>query len=147
MIVNDRVDLALVSGAGGVHVGQDDFPSADARGLLGPAAVIGCSTHTIAQIEGAAIDPVSYIAVGPVFGTQTKDTGYFAVGLDLVKEAVRRSRGRPVVAIGGITLATAPEVWAAGASAVAIIGDLLSGGDPGQRVASYNRLAPRRLQG
>lgn len=142
MIVNDRVDLALVSGARGVHVGQDDFPPGDARGLLGPAAVIGYSTHTIAQIDEAAIEPVSYIAVGPVFGTQTKDTGYLAVGLDLVKEAVRRSRGRPVVAIGGITLATAPEVWAAGASAVAIISDLLHGGDPSQRVASYNRLAP-----
>jgi thiamine-phosphate pyrophosphorylase len=142
VIVNDRVDLALVSGAGGVHVGQDDYPLADARRLLGPAAVIGRSTHTIAQIEEAAIEPVSYIAVGPVFGTQTKDTGYFAVGLDLVKEAVRRSRGRPVVAIGGITLATAPEVWAAGVSAVAIISDLLREGDPGQRVASYNRLAP-----
>lgn len=104
--------------------------------------MIGRSTHTIAQIEEAAIEPVSYIAVGPVFGTQTKDTGYFAVGLGLVKEAVRRSRGRPVVAIGGITLATAPEVWAAGVSAVAIISDLLREGDPGQRVASYNRLAP-----
>jgi thiamine-phosphate pyrophosphorylase len=142
VIVNDRVDLALVSGAAGVHVGQDDFPPADARALLGPAAVIGRSTHTLAQIEEAASEPVSYIAVGPVFGTQTKDTGYFAVGLDLVREAVRRSRGRPVVAIGGITLATAPDVWSTGASAVAIISDLLHGGDPCQRVASYNRLAP-----
>jgi thiamine-phosphate pyrophosphorylase len=149
VIVNDRVDLARMSGASGVHLGQDDVPPADARRLLGPAAVVGYSTHTIAQIEAAASEPVSYIAVGPVFGTLTKDTGYLAVGLDLVKEAVRRSRGRPVVAIGGITLATAPEVWAAGASSVAIISDLLQGGDPGQRVASYNRLAPavQRLGG
>jgi len=130
-----------MSGAGGVHVGQDDLPPSAARALLGPRAVVGYSTHTIAQIDGAAAEPVSYIAVGPVFGTRTKDTGYLAVGLDLVREAVRRSKGRPVVAIGGVTLATAPAVWGAGASAVAVISDLLVGGDPRGRVASYNRLA------
>jgi thiamine-phosphate pyrophosphorylase len=142
VIVNDRVDLALISEASGVHVGQDDLSPADARELLGPAAVIGYSTHTITQIEEAATQPASYVAVGPVFGTYTKDTGYLAVGLALVKEAVERSRGRPVVAIGGITLETAPDVWAAGASAVAIISDLLQGGDPARRVAGYNRVAP-----
>jgi len=141
VIVNDRVDLALMSAASGAHVGQDDLPPSAVRGLLGPEAIVGYSTHTVAQIELAAAEPVSYIAIGPVFGTRTKDTGYLAVGLELVAEAARRSRGRPVVAIGGITLATAPLVWQAGASAVAIISDLLEGGDPGGRVASYNRVA------
>jgi thiamine-phosphate pyrophosphorylase len=123
-----------MSGAGGVHVGQEDVPPAAARRLLGPDAIVGFSTHTPAQIEAAAREPISYIAIGPVFGTRTKATGYEAVGLDRVKEAVRRSAGRPVVAIGGITLATAPDVIAAGAQGVAVIADLLSDGDPAGRV-------------
>lgn len=137
VIVNDRADLALLAGAAGVHVGQDDLPPADARRLLGAEALIGYSTHDLAQIEAAAGEPVSYIAVGPVFGTRTKATGYEAVGLTLVTEAARRSRGRPVVAIGGITLERAPEVMAAGASSVAVITDLLASGDPAARVAAY----------
>lgn len=139
VLVNDRVDLALVAGAAGAHVGQEDLPPAAARRLLGPEATIGYSTHTVAQIEAAADEPVSYIAIGPVFGTQTKATGYDAVGLALVAQAVRRSGGRPVVAIGGITLDRAPEVIAAGAASVAVITDLLAGGDPRARVAAYLR--------
>ena len=139
IIVNDRVDLALLAGAAGAHVGQEDLPPAAARRLLGPEATIGYSTHTAAQIEAAAEEPVSYIAIGPVFGTRTKTTGYDAVGLALVAEAALRSRGRPVVAIGGITLDRAPEAIAAGASSVAVITDLLAGGDPRARVAAYLR--------
>jgi thiamine-phosphate pyrophosphorylase len=141
VIVNDRVDLALMSGAPGVHVGQDDLPVPAVRALLGPQAVVGYSTHSVEQIDDAARQPASYIAVGPVFPTRTKDTGYEQVGIQLVADAVRRSRGLPVVAIGGITLDTAPAVWAAGAASVAIISDLLAGGDPRSRVASYNRVA------
>lgn len=143
VVVNDRVDLALLAGAAGAHVGQEDLPPAAARRLLGPEATIGYSTHTVAQIEAAGDEPVSYIAIGPVFGTETKATGYGAVGLALVAEAVRRSRGRPVVAIGGITLERAPEVIAAGASSVAVITDLLAGGDPRARVAAYLRALGR----
>lgn len=137
VVVNDRVDLALLAGAAGAHVGQEDLPPAAARRILGPHATIGYSTHTIAQIDAAAGEPISYIAVGPVFGTRTKDTGFEAVGLALVAEAVRRSRGRPVVAIGGVTLERAREALAAGASSVAVISDLLTGGDPAARVAAY----------
>ena len=140
VIVNDRVDLALLSGATGVHVGQEDLAPNDARRLLGPDAVVGYSTHTIGQVEGALLEPVTYVAVGPIFGTRTKETGYDPVGLDLVGQAARLARGRPVVAIGGITLETAPEVLAAGASAVAVIGDLLAGGDPQARMAAYARV-------
>ena len=137
IILNDRVDVAKLSGASGVHLGQDDIPVANARAMLGPNAIIGYSTHTVAQIEAALLEPVSYIAVGPVFGTRTKDTGYDAVGLALVGEAARRAGVVPVVAIGGITLETAPRVIAAGAASVAIISDLLTGGDPAARVRSY----------
>jgi thiamine-phosphate pyrophosphorylase len=139
IVINDRVDIARLSGAGGVHVGQDDVPPSDARRLLGAGALIGYSTHTVAQIEAAAAEPVSYIAIGPVFGTDTKATGYEPVGVEMVAEAVRRSRGVPVVAIGGITLETAPDVIAAGASSVAIITDLLAGDDPAARTAAYVR--------
>jgi thiamine-phosphate pyrophosphorylase len=137
VIVNDRVDLAKMSGASGAHVGQDDLPVAATRALLGPDAVIGHSTHSTAQIHAALTQPSSYIAVGPVFGTRTKDTGYEAVGLDLVREAARLCGGRPVVAIGGITLETAPSVLEAGAACVAVIGDLLATGDPESRVREY----------
>jgi thiamine-phosphate pyrophosphorylase len=137
VLVNDRVDLAMMSGASGVHVGQDDIAPAHARRLLGPRAVIGYSTHTPAQLDAASAEPVSYLAIGPVFGSRTKATGYEPVGLAMVGEAARRSKGLPVVAIGGITLETAASVVAAGASAVAVIGDLLVGENPSARVAAY----------
>ena len=139
VIVNDRPDLARLSGAAGVHVGQDDLPAHAARDLLGPAAIVGVSTHTESQIDRAIREPISYLAVGPVFGTATKATGYDAGGLDLVRTASRAAGRIPVVAIGGITLERAPAVIAAGASAVAVISDLLAGGDPSRRVSAYCR--------
>ena len=143
LIVNDRVDVARMAGAAGVHVGQDDVPPAIVRDLLGPDAIVGFSTHSLDQIDAAVREPVSYIAVGPIFGTRSKDTGYDAVGLDLVGEAARRAGPIPIVAIGGITLDTAESVLTAGASSVAIIGDLLTTGDPRARAASYLRAIGR----
>lgn len=138
LIVNDRADIALMSGAQGVHVGQDDMPPAAVRACLGGRPLqVGLSTHTHEQIKAAAGEPIDYLAIGPVFGTGTKDTGYDAVGLDMVRAAAEKSAGRPVVAIGGITLATAPSVIEAGADSVAVISDLLSAGDPATRVAEY----------
>ena len=139
VIVNDRVDLAKLSSASGVHVGQDDLPVAATRALLGEEAIIGFSTHSVAQVQAALPQPSSYIAVGPVFGTRTKDTGYEAVGLRLVAEAAQVCGERPVVAIGGITLDNAPSVIETGASCVAVIGDLLAGGTPEERVRAYCR--------
>jgi len=140
IIVNDRADLAALSGAAGVHVGQDDLAPAAARAIVGPAAVVGYSTHTVEQVRAAVNEPVSYIAVGPVFGTRSKETGYEAVGLELVAAAAGVAGDIPIVAIGGITLETAPSVLAAGAASVAVIGDLLSGDDPAGRVAAYRTL-------
>ena len=137
VIVNDRVDIAKLSGATGVHLGQDDLTVDTARRLLGPAALVGLSTHNVRQLERASTHPVSYVAVGPVYDTHTKDTGYEAVGLGLVRVAARREPTRPVVAIGGVTLETAPALFEAGATAVAVISDLLSGGDPQRRVREY----------
>jgi thiamine-phosphate pyrophosphorylase len=137
IIVNDRADLAALAKAAGVHVGQEDLAPADARRLLGHASIVGFSTHTVAQIEAALREPITYLAVGPVFGTTTKDTGYSAVGLGLVSTAARLAGAIPVVAIGGITLETALSVLEAGATSVAVIGDLLMHGNPQGRVAAY----------
>jgi thiamine-phosphate pyrophosphorylase len=124
VIVNDRADVALMSGADGVHVGQEDLPVEAVRDMLGPSAIIGVSTHNPEQIDRALETSASYVAVGPVFATGTKDTGYSARGLDLVASAA--GRGKPVVAIGGITLERARAVAAAGASGIAVITDLLA---------------------
>jgi thiamine-phosphate pyrophosphorylase len=140
VIVNDRVDIAIVAGTRHVHLGQDDLPVPEARALVGPAAVIGLSTHTPDQIDEACRLPLDYVAVGPVFGTPTKATGYAPVGTALVAEARCRADaqgGRSVVAIGGITLDLAPEVIAAGADAVVVISDLLAGGPPGARARAF----------
>ena len=146
IIVNDRADLAVMASAAGVHVGQEDLAPIHARRLVGPTGIVGYSTHTVQQIEAAIREPISYLAVGPVFGTVTKDTGYSAVGLALVSTAVRLAGAIPVVAIGGITLETAPSVLEAGATSVAVIGDLLMHGNPQGRVAAYlQRLDQHRV--
>ena len=137
VIVNDRPDLAVMSRAAGVHVGQDDLPPSRARGLLGEDAIIGVSTHTPAQVEAALREPITYLAVGPVFGTRTKDTGYQAVGLEFVSAVVRMAGSVPVVAIGGITLENASSVIAAGVAAVAVIGDLVAVPDVRGRTRAY----------
>ena len=139
VVVNDRADIARLSAADGVHLGQDDLDPAAARQILGEAALIGRSTHSTDQVRGASILPVDYVAVGPIFGTMTKDTGYRHVGTALVTEAasILKDTGKPVVAIGGIMLETAPSVIAAGAQSVAIISDLLSTGNPEARVKEF----------
>jgi thiamine-phosphate pyrophosphorylase len=145
VIVNDRADIAQMTGASGVHVGQADMAPADVHAVVGAQAVVGLSTHTLEQVHHAVREPVSYLAVGPVFGTRTKDTGYDAIGLALLREAaaIAGAAGLPVVAIGGITLERAADVVAAGAHSVAVIGDLLLGSDPRQRVRDYLRLFSR----
>jgi thiamine-phosphate pyrophosphorylase len=139
VILNDRADIARLAGADGVHVGQEDLAPGAVRGIVGDAATIGLSTHTLAQVDRAIDEPVDYLAIGPVFGTATKATGYEAVGLERVRAAatVAAQRGLPLVAIGGITLETAGAAIEAGATSVAVISDLLSTGDPEARVRAY----------
>lgn len=131
VIVNDRADVAVLSQARGLHVGQDDLTPADARTVIGDERWLGLSTHTPAQWQSAVNEPVSYIAIGPVFDTGTKATGYAAVGLPTVTRAAAAARAAalPIVAIGGITRDNAASVIDAGAASVAIISDLLHG-DP-----------------
>ncbi|HXA05109.1 MAG TPA: thiamine phosphate synthase [Bryobacteraceae bacterium] len=122
-VINDRADVALLLGAG-LHVGQDDLAPGDARKLMGAEALLGYSTHNPHQLDTAAAEPVDYAAIGPIFGTASKQNPDPVVGLD----ELRRCRARcvrPLVAIGGITRETARAVFAAGADAVAVIGDLI----------------------
>src|SRR5262249_60721557 len=135
--VNDRADLARLSGAAGVRVGQRDLSPSAARMILGEGALIGLSTHTRQQIDAALSEPISYLAIGPVFGSSTKVTGYDPVGLERVRDAARSSRaaGRPVVAIGGITLDSARARLLAGAAPPAGVGALFSTRDPPGRRA------------
>lgn len=118
-----------------MHVGQDDLPVDDVRAIVGPDAIIGLSTHDAAQIEKGAQTTATYLAVGPVYDTRTKHTGYAPRSLELI--ALAAATGKPVVAIGGITLERAPEVIAAGAASVAVISDLLADRDPAARVRAF----------
>ena len=133
-IVNDRVDVALAAGADGVHLGQDDLPLPAARRLCGPEKIVGVSTHSLAQALAAQAAGADYIGFGPLFGTTSKATGYTPRGLDRLAEVCGRLT-IPVVAIGGITTERAPAALAAGAAAVAMIGELVSAPDVARRTA------------
>lgn len=137
IIVNDRADIAALAGAHGVHVGQEDLGPAAVRRVLGAAALVGLSTHTPEQVARGLGEPVDYLAVGPVFETTTKATGYGAVGVEGVHAAALAVRQVSLVAIGGITLDRARDVIAAGAHSLAVVGDLLIHGDPAGRVRQY----------
>ena len=137
LIVNDRVDIALALGADGVHLGQDDLPPEAARRILGPAVIIGFSTHNLEQARFATKLPIDYIAIGPIFPTATKQASGPPVGLAGI-QAVRQIVGEtPLVAIGGITSENSQDVIDAGADAVAVIGDIwLSPGEVASRIRS-----------
>lgn len=133
-IVNDRVDVALAAAADGVHLGQDDLPLPAARRLCGAGTIVGVSTHSLAQALAAQAAGADYVGFGPLFGTTSKATGYAPRGLDRLAEVCDRLT-IPVVAIGGITTARAPAALAAGAAAVAMIGELVPAPDVARRTA------------
>jgi len=140
IIINDRADIAALADARGVHVGQTDLSPADARTVIGPSRILGLSTHTREQWEQALAEPISYVAIGPVFGSVTKQTGYDAIGLSTVTQVATTAstKGLPTVAIGGIAIANAVSVIDAGAASVAVISDLLKG-DPENRCREFLR--------
>ena len=134
--VNDRPDVAYLSGAAGVHVGQEDLSAEQARAVIGPDRWVGVSTHSLKQFEEAAATSADYIAVGPIFPTSSKANPDPVVGTELLRR-VRPLTPKPIVAIGGITLDRAPEVLAAGADSVAVISDILQAEDPATRAREY----------
>jgi len=138
LIVNDRADIALLAGAGGVHLGQTDLPPQRVRKILPSSQVIGISTHSAGQALDADSLPVDYIAAGPVFPTTTKTNAEPVIGLDGLRQICARA-SHPVVAIGGITMENARDVFACGAASVAVISDLLKSGDVARRTEEWLR--------
>jgi thiamine-phosphate pyrophosphorylase len=136
LIVNDRPDIALLAGAGGVHVGQEDLSVEDARAVCGADRWVGVSTHTFEQLAAADRTSADYIAFGPIFTTATKKNPDPVVGTELLRKA-RLLTKKPLVAIGGITLDRAAEVFRAGADSLAVIRDLTCVPNPGVRAREY----------
>jgi thiamine-phosphate pyrophosphorylase len=135
-IVNDRADVASLSEASGVHVGQQDLDVEGARRVIGPHKWVGVSTHNLDKFEHAAATSADYIAVGPVFSTSTKTNPDPVIGVNFIRK-VRTLTAKPIVAIGGITLDRATEVIRAGADSVAVISDILLAPDPGKRARQF----------
>ncbi len=149
LIVNDRVDVALAAGADGVHMGQEDMEVADVRRLLGPRAIIGLSVKTLTDAQAAPLQHLTYVAVGGVFPTTSKDnpTHIGANGLRQIAAAVRaRAPGFPICAIAGITEANAADVIAAGADGVAVISALSFAPDPAEAARKLRAAVDVALQ-
>jgi thiamine-phosphate pyrophosphorylase len=125
MIVNDRVDIALILKSDGVHLGQDDLPPTEARRLLGDEAIIGFSTHNLDQVRDALDLPIDYLAFGPIYATGSKADHDPVVGLEMLKRARGAVKDFPLVAIGGIDLANLNSILNAGADSAAMISALL----------------------
>ena len=144
VIVNDRPDIAAMVGAHGVHVGQEDLPVADARKLCPAPQWVGVSTHDLEQLRAADLTSADYIAVGPVFPTVTKQNPDPVVGIEFLR-AARKITRKPLVAIGGITVQSAGDVFHAGADSVAVIRDLAFAPDPAQRAREYLSIARQAI--
>ncbi len=126
IIVNDRVDIAMLVEADGVHLGQNDLSPIHARELLGKDAIIGYSTHTLEQAEAAIKMPIDYLAFGPVFATSTKDDPDPVVGLEILAQIKEVAGNLPLVAIGGITPDNIHEVLKSRADSAAMIKALIA---------------------
>jgi thiamine-phosphate pyrophosphorylase len=127
-IVNDRVDFALATGADGVHVGDDDLPTEDARGLLGSSRLVGRTTRGLDGIVAARQAGADYVGLGPIFPTTTKNVDHPPLGIDGLR-AIAAASPLPIVAISGITAQNIAEVAAAGAHGAAVASDLLTAAD------------------
>jgi thiamine-phosphate pyrophosphorylase len=134
--VNDRPDLAYLSGAHGVHVGQDDLSVEQARAIMGQDHWVGVSTHNLQQFQQAVATSADYVAIGPIFATTSKVNPDPVVGTEMIRR-LRSLTAKPIVAIGGIRLENAAEVIEAGADSVAVISDILAAADPAARAVQF----------
>jgi thiamine-phosphate pyrophosphorylase len=137
-IINDRADVALMLGADGVHIGQQDLPPAAVREIAGGKLLVGLSTHNEAQLKAGEREPVDYLAIGPIFGTGSKENPDPIVGVEELSR-LRAVAAKPLVAIGGITRERAGLVLEAGADSLAVISDL-AGEDLRDRAQQWVRL-------
>jgi len=139
-IINDRVDIAMMSGADGVHLGQDDLPVEAARKLLGSEKIIGVSTHNMDEACKASEGGADYIGFGPVFRTATKGDAHAVQGLGRLKE-ISSAVEIPLVAIGGISEGNMRSVLEAGADAAAVISAIASASDISGKAAELVAIA------
>ena len=142
VVINDRIDIALMTGADGVHIGQDDLPPDAARNLLAPDAIVGFSTHSAEQARLAVNRwTLDYIAIGPIFPTDTKYDAETLVGLDILHEARLAVGNVPLIAIGGINSSNLMSVFAAGADSAAVISELYQGYDIAETYRGLTNIA------
>jgi thiamine-phosphate pyrophosphorylase len=149
VVVNDAVDVALLAGADGVHVGQDDLPPEQVRALIGPDRHLGLSISSAAELTAALALPagvVDVVGIGPVRATPTKPDAAPALGLDGVAELAvgARAAGLLGVAIGGISTATAGEVWATGVDGICVVSEICAAADPEQAARRLRAALPAR---
>jgi thiamine-phosphate pyrophosphorylase len=149
LVVNDRIDVALAAGAEGVHLGQDDMASEDARRLLGPGAIIGLSIKTVAEAEAARVDLIDYVGSGGVYVTLSKQQKNAPIGpaglARVVSVFKRRAPKLPLCGIAGIDASNAAEVIAAGADGVAVISALSLAPDPAAAARSLRGIVDAAL--
>jgi thiamine-phosphate pyrophosphorylase len=147
LVVNDRVDVALIAEADGVHVGQDDMRVEDARRLLGPKAIIGLSIKSVALANAAPIDQLDYVGVGGVYATTSKDNPNPPIGVNGLRAIVdafrKRRRDLPICGIAGIDAGNAAPVIAAGADGVAVISALSMQADPEAAARELRRVVDK----
>jgi len=141
-IVNDRTDIAWLSDADGVHVGQEDLPVEHARKIVGPKKIVGHSTHNLAQAMEAEQSSADYIAIGPVFATTSKVNPDPIVPLEELREIRSRVR-KPLVAIGGITSLNAAQLFDIGLDSVAVIRDLVTASDIRAKISQFLKSTER----
>jgi len=129
LLINDRVDVALAVEADGVHLGQSDMSAHDARRLLGEKAIIGLSIEQVEEVQEANLLPIDYVAVSPVFATNTKRDLSMPLGLEGCRQVVKASK-HPVIGIGGINRKTAAAAMSTGICGVAVVSDILADSNP-----------------
>jgi thiamine-phosphate pyrophosphorylase len=129
-VVNDRFDIALASEADAVHLGQDDIPPAEIPASVRKALAVGRSTHTLDEATRARDENIDYVAFGPIFGTDSKNSAYGERGLSLLSKVAERVGSLPLIAIGGIRAENIADVFAAGATGAAVISAIADAGDP-----------------
>lgn len=144
LIINDRVDLALAVGADGVHVGQNDLSAEVVRRLIGPGKLLGLSITATEQLDTFPSKTIDYLGIGPVFPTVSKDDAAPALGLEQFARLTARS-ALPIVAIGGISLANAPAIFAAGAAGLAVVSALSLATDPASVARALRATKSNRL--
>ncbi|MBI5573795.1 MAG: thiamine phosphate synthase [Elusimicrobia bacterium] len=140
-LINDRIDIAITSGAAGVHIGQDDMPYSVARKILGKNKIIGVTVHNLKEAKNAQKQGADYLGVSPIFLTETKQDAGRPAGISLIKKIKSHMGGTiPIIAIGGINLSNAPEVIAAGADGLCAISVTVTKNDVKKEIKKFQKL-------